>query len=118
MEYGLITGGKYIKSEETNLETNKRTVHKVYLEYFVNKRKFETTELTINPEKLKDDPREMILFDASNPSSAIAVDNINSKVSYKNTENTFNFVNKRTYLLIIFKFIFYSFPFLVLIEKL
>lgn len=78
---GFLTKGSVTNKEATNVRINNRTVYKVYFDYTANdgvqRRAFTRTH---QPEKVEDEEKEQLLFNANNPEEAVLLDTLPRQV--------------------------------------
>ncbi|HMA64387.1 MAG: hypothetical protein ACM31E_04815, partial [Fibrobacterota bacterium] len=74
---GVMTKGKYLRRESTNVSINDRPVYKMFFSYKTpDGRSFEMFSKTHQPERLTDEAEEMLIYDPSIPEKAVAVDSL------------------------------------------
>lgn len=74
---GVVTKGKYLRRESTNMSVNKRPVYKMFFSFKTpDGRSFEMFSKTYQPERLTDDAEELLVYDPSTPQNAVAVDSL------------------------------------------
>jgi hypothetical protein len=74
---GVMTKGKYLRRESTNVSINKRPVYKMFFSFKTRDgRLFEMFSKTHQPERLTDEAEELLVYDPSNPQNAVAVDSL------------------------------------------
>jgi len=78
---GVLTKGKFLRRESTNVMINDRPVYKMFFSFKTpDGRSFEMFSKTHQPERLTDEAEEMLIYNPSTPEKAVAVDSLPSIV--------------------------------------
>jgi hypothetical protein len=81
---GILTTGKLLRRERTNVSVNKRPVWKLIFEFTDRTGQRQETEVrTAMPSLLEDDAREPLLYDPNDPSTACLLDEAPSRPRFE-----------------------------------
>jgi hypothetical protein len=73
---GTGTRGRLLSSTKTSVSINKRPVYKMKFEFEANGQTYNNTTKTVNPENLKDEKEEKLIYNRSNPAESVMLDTL------------------------------------------
>lgn len=89
LTHGVLTSGKVIRKEPTNVKINKQTIYKVYFQFKLQnntvQEAYVKTHITHN---LGDEAQEPLIYDAQDPASAVLLDALPKQVRILLTNGT------------------------------
>lgn len=110
LKTGIITKGKFIKMEPTNVKVDNQSMIRLYFEFIDYLGKTQTVSADVLDLKgLQDEPEETIFYDKNKPSKAVLIDGLPSKIKLL-SDNTFEDTNTAM------AFVYLILPFLGLIS--
>ncbi|TAE46663.1 MAG: hypothetical protein EAY69_08265 [Cytophagales bacterium] len=110
LKTGIITKGKFIKMEPTNVKVDNQSMMRLYFEFIDYLGKTQTVSADVLDLKgLQDEPEETIFYDKNKPSKAVLIDGLPSKIKLL-SDNTFEDTNTAM------AFVYLILPFLGLIS--
>ena len=75
LRYGVLTDGKLVSKEPTNMSVNRQTVYELTFEFAgYDGRMHQAKARSHQPHRMEDEAREPLLYDAENPSRAYILD--------------------------------------------
>jgi len=88
LKIGIPATATFIKMEQTITRVNRRYVMKMFFEFKAKDGStHQTTTKTHQPEKLLDNPQEILLYDPNNPTQTVFLDNLSGKPQINKSGN-------------------------------
>jgi len=84
LRHGLLSSGKLLGRERTNMTVNNRPVWKLTFEFTDrNGQRHEATANTTDTDRLEDEAQEPLLYDPNNPAKAFVLDEVPSRPQFE-----------------------------------